>query len=137
MLFNHLLYERSCTNQFWKDIENFWFLLYSKHIYHNHDISSNVIGTSATLFFISHSVQLKSHRQCNWTVGYNWTPVIRQLKLPITELITITIATITYPKKKKTGKFPRWKNFSQDNFSTTDVCPNYTYIHTYIPALLR
>ena len=57
-----------------------------------------MIGALATLFFPNHSVQLKS--QCNWAVDCNWTPVIRQLKLPITELITITIATITYPKQK-------------------------------------
>ena len=133
MLFNHLLYERSCTNQFWKDIENFWFLLYSKHIYHNHDISSNVIGTSATLFFISHSVQLKSHRQCNWTVGYNWTPVIRQLKLPITELITITIATITYPKKKKLVNFQDGRIFLKTiSLPLMFVLIIHTYIHTYL-----
>ena len=64
--------------------------------------------------------------QYSRTVGCNRTPVIgqittnhtkfTQLNPPITELITITIATTTYPekkkkkkekrKKKKTGKFP-------------------------------
>ena len=52
---------------------------------------------------------------CNRTVGCNRTPTIGQLQLkkhyaksaqlnpPITELITITIATTTYPKNEKWG----------------------------------
>ena len=39
--------------------------------------------------------------------------------------------------QKKTGKFPRWKNFTLDNFSTTDVCANYTYMHTYIHTYIH
>ena len=60
-------------------------------------ISSNVIGASAALYFTNHCIQLYQ------------APVIGQLKRPIkstqpnppiTKLITITIATTTYPGKK-------------------------------------
>ena len=43
-----------------------------------------------------------------------------QRNSPITELITITIATITYPEKK-TGKFPNF--FALGIVPTGDVCP--------------
>ena len=48
---------------------------------HNHYSFSNMIGTLAAIFFTNHLVQLKS--DSNWTVGYDRTPVIRQLKQPI------------------------------------------------------
>ena len=43
-----------------------------------------------------------------------------QLNLPITELITITIATTTYPKKKQ-GKIEEY--LTKDIVSTRDICP--------------
>ena len=43
-----------------------------------------------------------------------------QLNLPITELITITIATTTYPKKKR-GKIEEY--LTKDIVSTRDICP--------------
>ena len=95
---NHLLYERFCNNQFWRDFEKFWFLLSSKHINHKRYISSNVFGALAALFFTHHYLQLEI--ECKRTVGCNLTPVIGQLKQPITDLITITIALNTYPEKK-------------------------------------
>ena len=43
-----------------------------------------------------------------------------QLNLPITEVITITIATTTYPKKKR-GKMEEY--LTKDIVSTRDSCP--------------
>ena len=44
-----------------------------------------------------------------------------QLNPPITELITITIETTTY-LEKKTGEFPKWRNFfTLDIVSTGDA----------------
>ena len=62
--------------------------------------------------------------QCNLTVGCNRTPIIGQLQLkkhytkstqlnpPITELITITIATTTYLEKRKLVNFKNGVIFS-------------------------
>ena len=83
----------------WKDFEKFWFLLSSNHINHKRYISSNVVSALAALFFTHHYLQLEIG-QCKRTVGCNLTPVIEQLKQPITDFITITIALNTYPEKK-------------------------------------
>ena len=74
--------------------------------------------------------------QCNLTVGCNRTTVIgqsqmkkhhtrsTQLNPPITELITITIATTTYPEKRKLVNFKNWISFFLFHVvSTGDVCP--------------
>ena len=76
-------------------------------------ISSNVIGASAALYFTNHSVQLWSDSwllsdTCNRTFEAANHAKSTQLNPPITELITITIATTTYPGKK-TGKFLNFK----------------------------
>ena len=68
-----------------------------------------LVHALAALFFIHHYLQLEI--ECKRTVGCNLTPVIGQLKQPITDLITITIALNTYPEKK-TWEFPKWRNFS-------------------------
>ena len=70
-------------------------------------ISSNVI--SCFIFDLPFCTVVI--RKCNQTVGCNWTPVIRveatnhtkstQLNPSITELITITMATTTYPETWK------------------------------------
>ena len=74
--------------------------------------------------------------QCNLTVGCNRTPIIGQLQLkkhhtkstqlnpPITELITITIATTTYLEKRKLVNFKNGVIFFLFHVvSTGDVCP--------------
>ena len=71
-------------------------------------IFSHVICALAASFFTNRSVQLYSNT-CNGTIeAANHTKSIK-LNPPITELITITIATITYPKKN--GDLPKWRNF--------------------------
>ena len=42
-----------------------------------------------------------------------------QLSPPIIELITITIATTTYPKKKR--QFPKWRNFELKTLSPLEI----------------
>ena len=67
--------------------------------------------------------------QCNRTVGRNRTPVIGQLKQPIilqpnppiTELITITIATTTYPRRN-CGISKMRKIFTLNFVSTGGIC---------------
>ena len=75
-------------------------------------------------------VSLITLYSCNWTAGCNRTVEATnhtkptQLNLSITELITITIATTTYPEKKKWEIF---KFFILDIVSTRDVCPKYMF----------
>ena len=67
------------------------------------------------------------------TVGCNRTPVIgqittnhtkfAQLNPPITELITITIATTTYPEKKKKKRKEKKKNWEISRFFASDIVP--------------
>ena len=80
-----------------------------------------MFGALAALFFTHHYLQLEI--ECKRTVGCNLTPVIGQLKQPITDLITITIALNTYPEKKNLGISKMEEFFILDNFSSKDVCP--------------
>ena len=96
------------------------------HTYHSHyNFFKCIWCISCFIFHLSFCTVVIG--QCNWIVGCDWTPEIghmkqplilsplMQLNLPITELITITIETITYPEKKqqtnKPGKVPKWRNF--------------------------
>ena len=67
-------------------------------------ISSNVIGVLAALFFTYHCIVVIGQLAVYRTIKAGSHTKSTQLNLPITELITITIA-------KKTGEFSKWRNF--------------------------
>ena len=78
--------------------------------------------------------------QCNRTVGCNRTPVIGQLQLkkyhtksaqlnpPIAQLITITIATTTYPGKRKLVNFKNGVIFSFFTLSLPEMSVENVFV---------
>ena len=62
-------------------------------------------------------------RQCTWTVEAANHTKSTQLNLPITELITITIATTSCPRKKKLRIYKTKEFFTLHIVSARDVCP--------------
>ena len=78
--------------------------------------------------------------RCNRTVGCNWTPVIGQLQLkkyhtksaqlnpPTAQLITITIATTTYPGKRKLVNFKNGVMFSFFTLSLPEMSVENVFV---------
>ena len=98
-------------------------------IYHNHynsikfDLCINCfIFPLITVYGCNQTVGCSRTVACNRTVTLTNHINCSQLNPPITEVITITIATITYPKKL--GINPKWMNMQHlGSVSTRDMFP--------------